>query len=97
MQYVECLSPVSVWAFLTLLCNATVLILGSLRYSAYMSRLQAQERKKMAESGKAVGTGTNGSGSTYTTPSREMGTQTEGEEAALAATVDPGSSLVSLG
>ena len=57
-----------------------VLILGSLRYSTYMTHMQDQERKKMSSlsssSSGRTSSSASGDGPAYTTPSRETGTQT---------------------
>ena len=68
-----------------------------------MAHLQEQERKKMAKLGRSTDSSI-GLGSSYTTPSRSMGTQTENTqtEAVLAEMAsekgpDAGAGLVSLG
>lgn len=65
-----------------------VLILGSLRYGSYkMHERESEARRKEAAAGsQGVGTGTGtgsvgaGPGANFTVSSREMGTQTGGEE-----------------
>ena len=74
-----------------------------MRYATYMAHTQEQERKKMAKLGKSTDSSTSPS-SSFTTPSRNIGTQTEGgpTEAVLAEIAsekgpDAGAGLVSLG
>ena len=68
-----------------------------------MSHVQEQERKKMAKLGKSIDF-SSGAGTTYTTPSRSMSTQTDtGPTDAVLAEIasgkgqDAGAGLVSLG
>ena len=82
----------------------TVLILGSLRYATYMGHVQEEERKKMEKLGNPTNSA-EGSSSSFTIPSRSIGTQTEaGQAEAVLAEVassgkapDAGAGLVSLG
>ena len=81
------------------IAGMAILILASLRYTTYMIHLQDEERKRMeretnnGKTNSGTGAGTGG-GAAYTTPSREMGTQT-GEGGTELAAVN--TSYVSLG
>lgn len=66
------------------IAGMAVLILGSLRYSSFkLHEREIQARKLASGSAGSQGSSSPSGGSSHTTPSREMGTQTEAQGAGV--------------